>query len=150
MDSGAEFLLSSCSQGPRKSTAGYRWRGRPALDGAAGAGDGSGLVFHILVGIPQGESAARLFRASMRTAGPAGGAYPAGAPSSRGCGEGLRERWGEAPGSGATKAPAHECLRLAPGDEEREAGRGTGEWRPRQLSSARLVRGDIIGEVLGE
>lgn len=117
---------------------------------AADTGEGSGLVFHILGGMPQGESAARLFRASMRTAEPAVGGYPAGAPSSRGCGEGLRERWGEAPGSGATKAPAHECLRLAPGDEEREAGRGTGEWRPRQLSSARLVRGDIIGEVLGE
>lgn len=117
---------------------------------AADTGDGSGLVFHILGGIPQGESGVRLFRASMRMAEPADGAYPAGAPSSWGCGEGLRECWGEAPGSGATKAPAHECLRLAPGDEEREAGRGTGEWRPRQLSSARLVRGDIIGEVLGE
>lgn len=117
---------------------------------AADTGDGSGLVFHILEGIPQGESGARLFRASMRTAEPAVGWYPADAPSSWGCGEGLRECWGEAPGRGATKAPAHECLRLAPGDEEREAGRGTGEWRPRQLSSAKLVRGDIIGEVLGE
>lgn len=126
------------------------------MAGAADTGDGSGLVFHTLGGIPQGESVARLFRASMRTAEPAAGGYPAGAPSSlgaawdEGCGEGLRERWGEAPGSGATKPSAHECLRLAPGDEEREAGRGTGEWRPRQLSSARLVRGDIIGEVLGE
>lgn len=72
MDSGAEFLLSSCSQGPRNSTAGYMWRGRPPLDGAADTGDGSGLVFHILVGIPQ-DSAARLFRASMRTAEPAVG-----------------------------------------------------------------------------
>lgn len=150
MDSGAEFRLSSCSQGPRNSTAGKRCRGRPALGGAADTGDGSGLVFHILGGIPQGESPARLFKASMRAAGPAEGGYPAGAPSSRGCGEGLRERWGEAPGSGATEAPAHECRRLVPGDEEREAGRGTGEWRPRQLSSARPVRGDIIGEVLGE
>lgn len=119
-------------------------------------GVGSGLVFHILEGMPQGESVARLLRASMRTAEPAVGGYPAGMPSSwgatrgEGCGEGLRERWGEAAGRGATKASAHECLRLAPGEEERDAGRGTGECRPRQLSSARLVRGDIIGEVLGE
>ena len=68
MDSGAEFRLSSCSQGPRNSTAGKRCRGRPALGGAADTGDGSGLVFHILGGIPQGESPARLFKASMRAA----------------------------------------------------------------------------------
>jgi hypothetical protein len=49
------------------------WRGRLALAALADTGDGSGLVFHILGGIPQGESAARLFRASMRTAAPAVG-----------------------------------------------------------------------------
>ena len=56
------------------------WRARPALDGAVDTGVGSGLVFHILEGIPQGESVARVLRASMRTAEPAVGGYPAGPP----------------------------------------------------------------------
>jgi len=43
-----------------------------------------------------------------------------------------------------------EYLRFAPGDEDLELGRGDGECCPKQVSSVMLVRGDIIGEVLGE
>lgn len=48
------------------------------------------------------------------------------------------------------KSSVQEYLRFAPGDEDLELGQGAGEWRPKQASSVRLVRGDIIGEVLGE
>lgn len=63
IDSGAEFLLSSCSQGPWKSTVWKTWHGMPFL--WEGIDEGSGLVFQIFVGTPQEGSVGRLFIASM-------------------------------------------------------------------------------------